>query len=212
MPLSSSSESSEDEENLELLREAVDPAFCHNTKKLRQTHRKYSLVFYTFQFKISIFKEEPQNSLRKTQDDDTNKFNNELNVTPEFQKFVAKKLSQILEKQLSKDFDITANTKSIRKCKKDTKSSGVKLLHASKHYLDVDADAENDGTRRKQVKLGKRHDDADDREKCKEAAVDPQKILNREEIKHWAKSHSKPHFVYRKNAAGEFVLLETKFK
>lgn len=138
-------------------------------------------------------------SLRKIQEED-DQFN-ELHVTPQFQKYIAGKLSQILDKKLA---DTLSESQTIEQkhtvgCGSSS-GGGVKLLRSSKNFLDIDF-VENNTPKRKRVKQKQLNS-----EDFKEAAVEPQHILNQIEIKHWTKLYTKPHFVYKKNTAtGEFV-------
>lgn len=43
-------------------------------------------------------------------------------------------------------------------------------------------------------------------EKVREAAVEPETILAKKDVKHWAKLYTKPHFRYNANEEGELVL------
>lgn len=135
-------------------------------------------------------------SLRKIQDED-DQFN-ELKVTPEFQKFVAGKLEQLLDKQLS------TCTRNEKPAKKHKTNGGVKLLRDSQVYLDTE---QSEPIHRKvQIGRGRKDDSKSETEKVREAAVDVERILGKEEVKHWAKLYTKPHFRYKANQKGELVL------
>lgn len=147
-------------------------------------------------------------SLRKTQNDD-DQFN-ELKVTPEFQRFVAKKLSQLLDAQLTEKIT-NKHRKTIKKRKSDSGDGGVKLLKKSHVYLDIDFVPEAPTVDRKARRKRRKIDDEDDElEKVKAAAVEPERILAQTDIKHWAKLCTKPHFKYKQNETGSLVLVDDK--
>lgn len=139
-------------------------------------------------------------SLRKRQDED-DQFN-ELKVTPEFQKFVASKLSQILDKQLSSYSEVSDE----KPRKKRKIKGGVKLLSSSQVYLDVNC-VEVEPVFKK-VPIKKRPSESDEAEMVREAAVTPETILKKEELKHWSKLYTKPHFKYKANATGDLILID----
>lgn len=86
---------------------------------------------------------------------------------------------------------------------------GVKLLRNSAVFLDVDAVESEPQHRKKKIERRKVECETAD---VREAAVDPERILSKKDIKDWAKLYTKPHFEYRKNARGDLVLVEPSFK
>lgn len=141
-------------------------------------------------------------SLRKTEED-ANQFNNDLGVTPEFQKFVAKKLTQLLDETLIEQ-EIHGKVRKKRKIK-----GGVKLLKQSEVFLDADY-VENPIILPKQdrLKAKTKNDSQDEMERIREAAVEPEGILSGDDVKHWTKLYTKPHFKYKKNSTGNLVLID----
>lgn len=139
---------------------------------------------------------------------------NTLNVTPEFQNFVAKRLSDFLEQQLKSRLEVKKNVTET-KCRK--LKTGVKLFHDSNCYLEVtESENVNNGltTKIKRPKITKRSCDTDNQNesaKVNEVAVSPEYILNKTETKHWSNRSKAPVFNYRKISSGELIYIAPKF-
>ncbi|XP_044267899.1 protein CUSTOS-like [Tribolium madens] len=174
-----SSNSSEDED-LDKLREAADDQFLNN-------------ALYN---KTKSKSEEPQNtkqeSLRRSKDED-DQFNL-FRVSPEFQNYVAKHLSQILDKMLKDRFE-TKNYENFIKPKR--RKSRIKLLRDSPHYISVKI--------RKvmpQVKKSEVEDESDNEAKFRTVVVSPDDILSKKDTKHWSTRSKAPVYTYYQTEQG----------
>lgn len=164
-------------------------------------------------FVNSGVKQEKPKSLRYQNEED-DQFNN-LNVTPEFQNFVAKRLSKFLEEQLTSRMH---NSPYVKKKKRKRFKTGVRLFRNSKDYLDV-TEVENEiNVQLSNVTkptITKRNCDPDlnnESNKICEAAVSPEDILSKKEVQHWSNRSKAPVFRYKKTSSGELQYIEPEFR
>lgn len=148
-------------------------------------------------------------SLRKSQDEDE-QFN-VFHVTPEFQTYVAKQLSSILEKRLQKELRTADDVEPERKKIK----SYVKLFRDSKHFLkitdkyEVPVNLKKPNTKKY---LNKKIDIGVKEEILKQIAVNPEDILNKTDTKFWSnRTKSNKVFNYKRVSDGTLILVEPKF-
>lgn len=210
----SSSSSSDDETNLDLLREAADSEFMKDS--LYKNDNSISLDSKNGE-KAKTSLEEKQKSLRKIYDDDE-QFNF-LNVTPGFRKHIAKRLSSYLEEQLSKKLSKVEDDLPLEVQKNNNHKSGIKLFKNSSECI-VDIDEEVSGVtmkvrRKERIKRkvpsgcdGTSSEDEDS--KVRKVAVSPTQILNGSEIKHWSNRSKAEVFRYRKTKAGQLISVDDK--
>lgn len=183
------SEDSSSEEDVSKFQEAVD--------------EKLTLAFTTNDTEITE-KGFPGNkvslpSLRNTKDDD--KFfsdHRSIQVTPEFQKFVAKKLESALERFLDGSESNTIEKKSLKtKRKKRNKvsmNSGIKLFKSSadvlKEFQGDISEGENGTKVITKKKTGtnsiKIYNETEELEKARTVAVDPDVVLNGKDTAAWS--------------------------
>ncbi|XP_066262022.1 uncharacterized protein [Euwallacea similis] len=194
------SDSSEDE-NLDLLTEAVDTKFLNESMFTRNL-AKSSEATHT---------QELPPSLRKSQEED-GQFRL-FRVTPEFQNYVAKHLSSLLEKRLQKVLT-TVDSDSIP-TKKSCKSR-VRLFKNSQRFLKV-AKTNNDSVQHiVKESLVKRPqklsfhgiDEAD----LQVLAVNPEDILSGKTTKFWSTRSKTSVFHYKQSSNGKLTLVEPQFK
>lgn len=116
---------------------------------------------------------------------------------------------QLLDKKLSSA--TTTHTPENNIAKRRKINGGVKLLRDSQVYLDIDYVQQSESVHRK-VRIERRRENGDmqisEEEKVREAAVEPESILEKVDIKHWAKLYTKPHFKYKANEQGHLVLAD----
>lgn len=135
-------------------------------------------------------------------------------MTPEFQNFVAKRLSNFLEDQLS----LRLQTNKNKTKKKTTKlKTGVKLFRKSTNYLEAPetTSAQCKPSTFKKHSIRKRSCDSDftdESTKISEAAVSPDFILSKKEVQQWSNRSKAPVFRYHKEPSGELKYIEPDFK
>ncbi|EFA03353.1 hypothetical protein TcasGA2_TC013338 [Tribolium castaneum] len=175
-----SSDSSEDED-LDKLREAADSQLLNNAL-YNKTEPKL---------------EEPPNtkpqSLRRSKDEDE-QFNL-FRVSPEFQNYVAKHLSQILDKLLKERLE-TKNYENYVKPKR--RKSGIKLLRDSVHCISVKTRDVAPQVKKRQVE----EDESDNEAKFRAVAVSADDILSKKDTKHWSTRSKAPVYAYYKTQQG----------
>lgn len=218
--MSSSSSSSEDEANLDLLREAADSEFMKDSLykgtsvKVFIFIRVYNLIFLDSKngVKTKDLSEEKPKSLRKIYDEDE-QFNF-LKVTPGFQHHIAKRLSSYLEERLSKKMskvedDLPANYHK-RNC-------GIKLFKNSSDYINniEQSSGVTVKVRRKERNKRKVESDCDtssedEDSKVRKVAVSATQILNGSETKHWSNRSKAEVFRYRKTKTGQLISVNDK--
>ncbi|XP_025995834.1 uncharacterized protein LOC105193021 [Solenopsis invicta] len=195
--------SSEDEAFTNSLREAIDQQFLHDD-------------MYSAEKKVtqSVSKETMTNELDKnlkTNLRQEDKFMN-FGVTPTFQSYIAKKLSEILERDIELESSETSNCHSKQKRKKD-KSSGIKLLSTSTNLLIIkkkirekkseNLEYERRFKRNRQIVQGMEDDKS--LSKFREVAVDPEHILNKLDTEAWVNRRPEPEFKYKRLKNGTLV-------
>ncbi|KAI4454320.1 integrator complex subunit 2 [Holotrichia oblita] len=140
--------------------------------------------------------------------DDQEQFNL-LDVTPEFQKFVAKRLGEYLEKDLQKRLTFDIKYKPRKRCKK----AGVKLFRNSSDFISLKKDIV-DELKLKRVEIKRRtieSDDTGESAKIKSCAVDPNDILSRRETEFWTPRRKGEVFDYKRTQNGQLVSIEKEF-
>ncbi|CAG9770079.1 unnamed protein product [Ceutorhynchus assimilis] len=200
------SSASSDDENLDNLKEAVDPQFFNDSLYKKKGNLDHHLTEPTGTSKTNA-----RPSLRKQQDDDE-QFNL-FRVTPEFQNYVAKHLSKTLEEELQK---VLKSVKDTCLKKKARKSGGIKLLSNSEKFLRIDksSSVNNRSLESAQLvrkKILKKVEDIDEAE-LKRVVVEPADILSKKDTKCWSTRSKAPIFNYKKNSEGSLVLIEPSFK
>ncbi|XP_057670271.1 protein CUSTOS-like [Diorhabda carinulata] len=189
-----SSDSSD--EDLALIKEAQDPQFFKENlySSIQESKEKLQPV-------VELA------SLRKTVDE--NEQFNFLKVTPEFQKYVAKQLSFILDKQLEKNINYAVEDKVDRKKKKTT--SGVKLFYNSDKLLKA-GKSEELPIEKPVKKFAVKRNILVKEEDLKSITVSGAEILSQKDIKYWSnRTKSKKLFNYKQDKNGTLQLVESKF-
>ncbi|XP_078036998.1 uncharacterized protein LOC144470064 [Augochlora pura] len=202
------STSSEDEVTKSVLKEAANHEF-YKTVSSPTTNPNASRISQ---------RERSQNSVKHSEDlakpkslrHDLNKeerFEN-FGVTPTFQKYVAKKLDEIIEKSIivkdKKDHSSIATTTD-----STDNSTGIKLLSSSVEFLTAEREPEVLPKRRKvEVTI----DEVATLSRCKEVAVDAERILSKKDTKAWTSKRGEPEYKYRKLKNGTLVEQIKEFK
>lgn len=139
-------------------------------------------------------------SLRKCRDEDE-QFNT-FGVTPEFQKYIGKHLSVILDAKLG---NITKSKVSNKiPIKNETQTiGGIKLFSDSEHFLDQ-VESNNKYVKNTRKYSGKVQISEKD---FKNLAVSGEAILKKEDLKYWSKRTKGKVFSYRKDN-GQLMLVE----
>lgn len=194
--------SSSDDEDTNLLKEAVDNDFLPDS------------LFKVDKNNCDDIKHEKLPSLRPKHEESMSVFN----VTPQFQTHIAKRLTALLDKQVEyKDVSSTMKRKKIK--------SKVKLLRESQEYLKVtpynSSDDVNTSTTKdtleyeknrlrythsiiKRYKIDPEIDCETDEVKVKSVAVDLDYIKT--EVKSWSNRSKAPVFEYKKAKNGTYEL------
>ncbi|XP_076257077.1 uncharacterized protein LOC143194285 [Rhynchophorus ferrugineus] len=197
------SSDSSDEENLDLLIEAADFQFINDSMF---NDKRTKPVIST----KSVYEQEVLPSLRRSQDE-YEQFNI-FHVTPEFQSYVAKQLSAILEKRLEQELTTVDDIEPERKKTK----SYVKLFSDSKHFLKIKDKYKvpvNPKKTNTEKDLKKKVDTEISEEILKQVAVNPEDILNKTDTKFWSnRSKSNKVFNYKRSSDGTLILVERKFE
>ncbi|CAH0551365.1 unnamed protein product [Brassicogethes aeneus] len=183
------SDSSSEDENLELLREAADSQFiCDDMFNDKSKNGDVAV-------KIDVNNLPP--SLRKSKDEDE-QFNL-FHVTPEFRNYVAKHLSKLLEENLKKKLISVSD-----KCeKKKKRKGGVKLLRNSEVFIKISKNKDEAIERKRKDILPCVSQDVSENE-LKIIAVSGDDILERKGVESWCKRTKKKPFKYKKVKNGTF--------
>ncbi|XP_008482426.1 uncharacterized protein LOC103519088 [Diaphorina citri] len=143
-------------------------------------------------------------SLRRTKEEDNFSSNHlSIQVTPEFQKFVAKKLETSLDRYLNEYLSENSETEkdhvnSNKKLKKASKStSGIKLFKSSSdligefkedtHDTDEKIRKHNQTNKINKKRNGHDYNEKEEMKKFKAVVVEPDVILSRSETQAWSK-------------------------
>ncbi|XP_069683936.1 protein CUSTOS [Periplaneta americana] len=161
------------EENSDLLKEAADAQFLNDSLFTSQRNQGSDIEH-------NEIKEEKKPSLRPQLDKERQY--NDLHVTPEFQSFIAKHLTKIIDRQL---VEYNTDLSSLQNGNFSQSDGGVRLFGCSSSYLCAET---NPSYKRKKRKVQK-EDENEELEKCKEVSVSPDWILSKEETIAWVKSH-----------------------
>ncbi|PSN41194.1 hypothetical protein C0J52_04189 [Blattella germanica] len=168
-------DSSSEEDNLDLLREAADTHFLKDS---------------LFKSNSSETKEEQEENITVKRPSLRQQLNKEehcnpFKVTPEFQSFIAKQLGKIIDRQLIKFSEHSSTTKTEDESINGT--SGVRLLGNSSTYLSAEAPQVNEIRKRKRY-IPQHDGTGDDMEKCKTIAVTSEWITCGDAVSGWEKS------------------------
>lgn len=205
---------SSDDENLELLKEAQDNDFLSDslfknpkgmfTKNLFMLYHNF---FFTAHLELVEKTSEKQAnaSLRKCKDE--NEQFNTLGVTPEFQKYIGKQLSAILDEKLEKIIKSKVSNEKPVNGNNQT-AGGIKLFSDSEYFLELNEN-QVDGnikhvknTRKLTKKLQINEED------LKSLAVSGEAILKKEDLKYWSNRTKGKVFSYKKVNNGQLMLIE----
>lgn len=213
-----SSDSSEDE-NLDLLAESIDVKFLNESmfsQKVGKNTKLYTVIFISvisFLLVSQVLQVEADQvlpSLRPNQDED-DQFNL-FRVTPQFQAYVAKHLSKLLEEKLQKVMTTVNGSNDTVPIKKNRKT-GVKLLKSSLKFLRVSSSVDNTSTVQPKVTKPKRKFSEEICQADLEiVAVEPEDILSQKDTKYWSKRTKAPVFHYKVSNEGSLVEIEPPFK
>ncbi|KAB0790958.1 hypothetical protein PPYR_02758 [Photinus pyralis] len=173
--------SGSDEESERMIRAALDPEFMTD------------LIFSNGQEGPIDKATEP--SLRRRWDD-ADQFDT-LGVTPQFQAHVAKKLSQMLDKELEKRL----TTKTGGPIWPSSKKGGVKLFKNSPKRLKLSK------TKPKRVTVAPSSSQSDDEERFSEAAVNPEDILRKVEVTNWSTKTKGAVYHYKQKSNGTLAFI-----
>ncbi|XP_011644984.1 uncharacterized protein LOC105432071 isoform X2 [Pogonomyrmex barbatus] len=188
------SSSSEDETSTNSLKEAIDQEFLSNDLYSVKKNK----IIPQSEVKTNKFDEK---SLRSSKQED--QFTN-FGFTATFQSFVAKKLDEILERNIEFESSETIGCCGNQKQKKN-KNSGIKLLSTSKKFL-RSAEVTKKYIKHKKPKESKQIlEDEKALLKFREAAVDSERILNKSDTKAWVNRRPEPEFKYKRLKNGTLV-------
>ncbi|XP_076761801.1 uncharacterized protein LOC143429864 [Xylocopa sonorina] len=197
------SSSSEDEISKDALAEAVDHQFLKNSYLSNQTTEKSDISK-----KIDKYDNLAENkdstkpiSLRHDSENQDRFFS--FGVSPSFQSYVAKQLDGIIEKSIRiKKKEVDYNV--VDEKESEDNNCGIKLLNSSVDFLS----AEEESIEVKPRKRRKSETTIDDEAtllKCKEVALEPERILSKEETKAWTSKRKEPEFKYKRLKSGTLV-------
>ncbi|CAL7938744.1 unnamed protein product [Xylocopa violacea] len=196
------SSSSEDEIPKDALEEAVDHQFLKNSYLSNHSSEKTDISKETDE-QNDLTKNENSTkpiSLRKDSENQDRFFN--FGVSPSFQSYVAKQLDGIIEKSIrikkKKVDDVTDEKES------EDNNCGIKLLNSSVDFLSAKEESIEEKPQRKR-KSETTIDHKETLVKCKEAALEPDRILSREETKAWTSKRKEPEFKYKRMKNGTLI-------
>ncbi|KAJ9590633.1 hypothetical protein L9F63_016344 [Diploptera punctata] len=189
----SSTDSSNEEDNLDLLKEAACVHFMKDS-----LYKSNETTDNAEEQEVAKEKELP--SLRTKLDKDQEY--NHLKVTPEFQKYIAKHLSRIIDKQLEENCEDLSISSKLSHVTEDEIVGGVRLFVSSANYLSTDT------LPLPRKKKKKRHvrdieENLDDAEKYKSVSVTSDWITSGEAVSGWEKSARGEYM--RVNKEGEII-------
>ncbi|XP_014225958.1 uncharacterized protein LOC106651805 [Trichogramma pretiosum] len=175
------SSSSEDEVNLNALREATDDSFI---KKFYEDKTK----------KIEITPE----GIADTKNTDNYETNG---LSQSCKDFIARKLMQRLDSsiRLSDDLEVDLEVKN-----KPSDDIGIKLLSSSSIIL-TEFEEETELPRLKKPIIMGSYSEKSNKKKCKEVAIESDQILSQEETKYWTNRKPGKVFNYKKQKNGLLV-------
>ncbi|XP_030747597.1 uncharacterized protein LOC115876061 [Sitophilus oryzae] len=190
-----------DDENIDLLREATDFEFINDSMFANKSGESVIKVN-----KLSETQQFPSLRLSKDENEQFNLFH----VTPEFQNYVARQLTKILDKYLE---DKIQNIEYSEIPKRKKYRSGVRLFSDSRHFLEEDK-----STFKHHHNSGKKFNRKQDSGQCisknilKVVAVDPETILSKQETKYWSNRSKAQIFRYKTSSDGILVEVKAEFK
>ncbi|GJQ79877.1 hypothetical protein Trydic_g18324 [Trypoxylus dichotomus] len=187
---------SSDEEDLEKFREAaVDFVYNRSNKTKNNKELNFS----------NIPCQPP--SLRPIKDDQE-QFNL-LEVTPGFQKFVAKYLDAYIQNQLQKKLVNDMQYKPKNKQEK----TGVKLFSNSKNFISLEEENTQQLNRRK-IKVKRRSVESDINHdvKIRLCAVNSEEILSKKGTEFWTAYREGEVYQYKRSKNGQLTYVEKEFK
>lgn len=155
---------------------------------------------FVLEYSDSIGKLHKPASLRPSKEDDDNF--NILRTTPEFQKHIAKHLTNLLDKKLGKKIKLDFSEQNLRK---KQRVGGIKLFSDSKYYLDSCGDEIKVF---KKDKYPKKYKQLITEEQLQNLAVSGETIIQKKDTKHWSNRTKGKVFFYKKNNHGEFNIVE----
>ncbi|XP_031834204.2 uncharacterized protein LOC116427689 [Nomia melanderi] len=193
--------SSEDEVLKNVLKEATDHEFLKdtyfsNTENNHSTISQETSTYHNSTCSEDLTKSKSQRPYFVQND----KFEN-FGVTPSFQKYVAGKLDEIIEKSIKIKNKKKGNCLVTEQQDTDSKS-GIKLLNSSVEFLIAEDEPEILPKRRK---IKTTIDEKAILLKCKEVAVDPERILSKTDTKAWTSKRKEPEFKYKRLKNGTLV-------
>ncbi|XP_076294179.1 uncharacterized protein LOC143215706 [Lasioglossum baleicum] len=193
------STSSEDETIKNVLKEATDHEFLKDIYFSAKKPDDSGISQKTNGQNNSKHSQETKPKSLRPDLEEKERFEN-FGVTATFQKYVAKKLDEIIEKS------IKIKNKHHNSLTTDTEStdnnSGIKLLSSSVEFVTAEEQQEKLPQKRK-IKVSIDEDAV--MLKCREVAVDPEKILSKSGTKAWTSKRGEPEFKYKKLKNGTLV-------
>lgn len=198
--------SSEDEITKDALKEATDHQFLKDSYFLSKQSENSNDFKEKGKHNNLIKNENSSNpvSLRKSLEQQDTFYN--FGVTPTFQSFVAKKLEGIIEKSIKIK---EKQTDDIIREKGNDNNCGIKLFNSSSEFLIANEESESPQKRRK---VETTLDEKTNLLKCKEVAIEPERILAKVETKSWTSKRKEPEFKYKKLRNGTLVEKTEPFK
>lgn len=199
------SSSSEDEITKNALREAADHQFLKETYFSAKKADSLESSTHTDKFSISAKPINTTNlkSLRQNSEQ-SEKFEN-FGVSTSFQNYVAKKLDELLNRNIRLKNKVEDNSITNERKKNPTNIPGVRLLNSSTNFLTT----KDETTHPMQSKKRKIHTDIEDEsknlQKCTEAAVNPEWVLSKVDSKAWTNKRKEPEFKYKRQKNGTLV-------
>ncbi|XP_076644753.1 uncharacterized protein LOC143354489 [Halictus rubicundus] len=194
------STSSEDETIKSVLKEATDHEFLKDIYFSAKEPDDSGISQKTNGQNNSKHSEETKPKSLRPDLEQKEKFEN-FGVTPSFQKYVAKKLDEIIEKSIKIKNKIEHDSVATSTESSDN-NSGIKLLSSSVEFLTAEEQLEELPRKRKaKVSI----DENATMLKCREVAVDPGKILSKSDTKAWTSKRGEPEFKYKKLKNGTLV-------
>ncbi|XP_018047141.1 PREDICTED: uncharacterized protein LOC108686379 isoform X2 [Atta colombica] len=190
------SSSSEDEKFANILKEAIDQQFLNNNLYSIEKAEAITQSAKTDKLEGSYF--------LKISSKQADEFTN-FGVTVTFQNFIAKKLDEILERTIEIENGEILNYCDEQKWKKD-KSSGIKLLSTSKNLLTITKIKEEcTGHKKKSKRNRQTVEDDETSSKFREAAIDPEYILNKLDLEAWVNKRPESEFKYKRLKDGTLI-------
>ncbi|XP_034938216.1 protein CUSTOS-like [Chelonus insularis] len=192
--------SSDDEFTKQALKEATDQEFFTNSLfKAKKAEGKHESEKATNSDENLEKQLKPSLRINPHRVDNFHSFG----VTQSYKDYVAKKLSEILDREI--EIEDVENKEEHESSENKVNLVGIKLLKTSAHILTGDEIEEQKVLSKRKRPSIHSEKTTEILSKCREAAVDPEKIISKLEVQSWDERQRGTVFKYKKLADGSLI-------